>query len=145
MRALALGLALCLSVSTAVKAEQNVRAEGVVVHYSAINTTALSNEAALKLGVQRRASHAVVMLSPRRDPQVKDAAPLEARASGIVRRLTGQRQNLSWRTVQVENQPDLIAEFEIQDGEHLNFDLSVLPEGVAAPLAIRFRQQFYRE
>ena len=145
MRAFALGLALWFSLSTVVLADQSVRAEGVVVHYSAITTTALSNEAALKLGVQRRASHALVLLSPRRDPQLKDATPLAAQASGVVRRLTGQRQNLSWRTVRVEKQPDLIAEFEIQDGEHLNFDLSVLPEGVSAPLVIRFRQQFYRE
>lgn len=143
MRGLLLGLVLWAGVSTAARADQSVTAPGAVVHYSAINTTALSPESALKLGVQRRASHAVVILSPRHVPQAQTV--LNARASGVVRRLTGQRQNLSWRTVQVENQADLISEFEIQDGEYLNFDLSVLPDGLAAPLVIRFRQQFYRE
>ncbi|MGQ0529399.1 MAG: DUF4426 domain-containing protein [Panacagrimonas sp.] len=143
MRATLLGILLWAGLSAAAQADQSVTAPGVVVHYSAINTTALSPEAALKLGVQRRASHAVVILSPRHVPQAADA--LDARASGVVRRLTGQRQNLAWRTVQVENQADLISEFEIQDGEYLNFDLSVLPDGLAAPLVVRFRQQFYRD
>lgn len=123
-------------------AQQSVTGGGVTVHYSAINTTSLPADAARRLGITPRKSHALLLLSPRRE----DASPgsLGARASGHVRRLTGQRQDLVFRSVDTDGQRDLIAEFEIQDGERLAFDLSVLPEGVNAPLSLRFQQQFYR-
>lgn len=142
MRGLLATLVLLLASSLA-QAEQSVRGEGFVVHWSAMNTSALTPETAAQLSVQRRASHALVLLSPRRDPD--SAEPLGAVASGVVRRLTGQRQLLSWREIRVGTQTDLIAEFEIPDGEQLAFDLSVKPDGASYPLGIRFNQQFYRE
>lgn len=142
MRTLLATLALLLC-CTGAQAEQSVRGEGFVVHWSALNSTALTVEVAQRLGVQRRDSHALVLLSPRRETD--PAAPLTAAASGVVRRLTGQRQLLNWREVQTGGQKDLIAEFEIPDGEQLAFDLSVKPDGASYPLSIRFNQQFYRE
>ena len=94
-------------------------------------------------GQDRRATHALVLLSPRREAPPDQ--PISAAASGVVRRLTGQRQLLAWREVSTGSQRDLIAEFEIPDGEHLAFDISVKPEGASYPLAIRFNQQFYRD
>lgn len=141
MRALLLVLSL-FGFAAAAQAEQNVRGEGFVVHWAAVNTTALTAEVAQRLGVQRRASHALVVLSPRRE---SSSEPVSAAASGIVRRLTGQRQDLRWREVAAGEQRDLVAEFEIQDGEQLAFDVSVKPDGASYPLSIRFNRQFYRE
>lgn len=149
MRALLLVLSL-LGLVTSAQADQSVRGEGFIVHWSAVNTNALTADVAQRLGVQRRASHALVVLSPRREPASAAAAepaskPVSAAASGIVRRLTGQRQDLRWREVEAGGQRDLIAEFEIQDGEHLAFDISVKPDGASYPLSIRFSRQFYRD
>lgn len=141
MRCLLAGLVL-LMFSVGVGAEQDVRGEGFVVHYSAINTNALPPDVAERLGVKRRASHALILLSPRREASDEPAAAV---ASGTVRRLTGQRQDLAWRAVASGAQQDLIAEFEILDGERLAFDISVKPEGASYPLVVRFNQQFYRE
>lgn len=141
MRPLLIVIAL-LGFAVSAQAEQSVRGEGFIVHWSAVNTTALTPEVAQRLGVLRRASHALVLLSPRRENATE---PVSAAASGIVRRLTGQRQDLRWREVMAAEQRDLIAEFEIQDGERLAFDISVKPDGASYPLSIRFNRQFYRE
>jgi hypothetical protein len=118
----------------------------VVVHYSAINTTALAAPVAQRLGVKPRGSHALILLGPRRtgaDASARES--VQAVASGTVRRLTGQRQTLNFRSVDTGSGRDLIAEFEIQDGETLAFDVGVLPQGASYPLVIRFQQQFYRD
>ncbi len=123
-----------------------VTEQGLLVHYSAINSNSLGEDVARQYGIERRKSHAIILLSPRRqmDSAIQGKA-ISAVASGVVRRLTGQRQTLRWRTIEVSGQQDLIAEFEIQNGEKLNFDISVKPAGAAYPLQIRFLQQFYRE
>lgn len=132
-----------LSAAFAAAAQSSVQGrDGVVVHYGTLNTNSLAAPVARRLGVQPRSSHALITLSPR------DASgeALRATASGSVRRLTGQRQTLNFRVVENDGQPeDLIAEFEIQNGEHLNFEIEVDTAGSPYPVEIRFRQQFYRD
>lgn len=144
MRLLLTVLLMMVTASVA-RADQSVSGEGFVVYYSAVNTTSLSPDIASRLGVKQRSSHALLLLSPRREAPADAKNFVAAAASGTVRRLTGQRQELSWRKIDAAGQRDLVAEFEIQDGEHLNFDVSVLPEGASYPLSIKFRQQFYRD
>lgn len=122
--------------------QQTVSGTGYVVHYAAMAEHDLSAQVAQQLGITPRGDRALVILSPRREPA---AAPLPATASGSVRRLTGQTQMLTWRPVDAGGQTDLIAEFEIPDGEHLVFDLNVRADGAPFPLEIHFQQQFYRD
>lgn len=137
--------AAILLMSTALGARAGtVEDEGFVVHYSATPTMALNAPVAERYGIQRRASHALLLLSTRHvvDGQPK---PVPAQALGAVRRLTGQRQALAFRAIEIEGQHDLVAEFEIPNGEQLAFDLSVLIEGAPRPIDLRFLQKLYRE
>ncbi len=130
-------LSLCWTVALA---GGTVEDAGWQVHYSATPTTQLQPEIARRYGIEPRASHAIVLLSPR-----KNGTSVGAQAIGIARRLTGQSQQLQWRTVDVEGQQDLIAEFEILNGEQMTLDISVLVEGAPRPIEIRFLQRFYRQ
>lgn len=129
-----------LSAWTAAAAGTVTGTDGRVVHYGSMNTDQLSAEVAQRLEIRPRASHALLVLSPR-DAQGRSVA---ASASGEVRRLTGQRQTLAFLTRGEPGQQDLIAEFEIQDGEHLDFEIRIRLEGEPYPLDLRFRRQFYR-
>lgn len=113
---------------------------GRVVHYGTMNTAGLTGEVAQRLQVKPDPARALIVLSPR-DAQ---SHSLPAQASGHVRRLTGQRQTLQFREVGRATQRDLVAEFEILNGERLVFEVDVRLEGIASPLQIRFNQPFYR-
>ena len=113
---------------------------GYVVHYSATSSMQLAPAISERYGIERRPSHAVVLLSPRDS----SGQPVAAQAIGVARRLTGQRQALEWRTLDIEGQQDLLAEFEILNGEQMALDISVLLEGAPRPIEIRFLQKFYR-
>ena len=132
--------ALLLSVGAAGAAGTVTGTEGRVVHYGSMNTDQLAAEVAQRLEIRPRASHALLVLSPRD----ADGHSVAASATGEVRRLTGQRQSLAFQTRGKPGQQDLIAEFEIQDGEHLNFEIQIRLEGEPYPLELRFRRQFYR-
>ncbi len=127
-------------------AADTIREQGYLLHYSATNTLSLTEDVAHQFGIQRRKSHAILLLSPRAENVREESSlPVHALASGTVRRLTGQRQTLQWREIEIDGQFDLVAEFEIQNGEKLAFDVSVKPEGAVRPISIRFLQQFYRD
>lgn len=139
-------LTLLLLLSPFSWAAGTIQEQTFVIHYSAVNTGILAEDIARKFGIVQRKSHAIILISPRKKLSEGQAdSSVSAIASGHVRRLTGQRQVLAWREIQVDNQFDLIAEFEIQDGEKLDFDISVKPDGAARPISIRFLQQFYRD
>ncbi len=135
-----------LLLSLFARAADTIQEQGYLLHYSAINTLSLTEDIARQFGIKRRKSHAIFLLSPRAQNALEAGSdPVRALASGTVRRLTGQRQTLQWREIEIDGQFDLVAEFEIQNGEKLAFDVSVKPEGAVRPISIRFLQQFYRD
>lgn len=115
--------------------------DGRRVHYGTMNTASLDPEVAQRLQVKPDQGRALVVLSPR-DAQGHSIA---ATAEGRVRRLTGQSQDLAFRESGTSGQRDLIAQFDIQNGERLVFEIDVRMEGLSYPLQIRFNQPFYRD
>ncbi|HEX4896186.1 MAG TPA: DUF4426 domain-containing protein [Solimonas sp.] len=134
-----LGL-LVLVTAGAADAQQVVEAGGYRVNYAALNTMQLSPEIARRYGVKRRGDRALLLLNVRRDGK---AVPASGR--GTARGLTGHTEKLELRQVRVDDSYDLIAEFEILDGEFLHVEAQVLPAGGSTPIAVKFRQQYYRE
>lgn len=132
-------LLLCLSMSQAL-ANGSVEDAGVIIHYSATPSLQLTPAVAERYGIERRKNHALVLLSPRKDGQ-----SVSAQAIGVARRLTGERQKLEWRSVEVAGSQDLIAEFKFLKGVQFAIDISVLAQGAPRPIEIRFLRKFYPE
>jgi hypothetical protein len=59
--------------------------------------------------------------------------------------LTGQMKNVIMRRIDEEEAIYYIGETAIANRETLIFDISVTPEGVAAPSNIRFKREFFTD
>jgi hypothetical protein len=144
MRLLLLLLGLA-GASVPASADQSVSQGEYRVHYAAINSQALTPEIAARYGVTRRANQALLVLNAQRRAGDGPAQPVAATASGIARDLIGDTQTLQFRSVREDGIDTLVAPFRFDDQQVLNFEIRILPAGAAAPLALRFGQQFFKE
>lgn len=143
MRALLLILLMTLSLQAG--AEQAVRSGPYSVHYAAIRTTDLTPEVARQFGVRRSAKQALLVLNVQRDEGAPLPSPVPATATGTVTSLLGHRQTLSLRPMQEGGVHYVIGRFETLTAEYLTLEISVLPDGAATPIPLKFQQQFFNE
>ncbi len=134
-------LLLC---SWAVAAEQFVDAGSYRVHYAAINTTMLTPEVARQFGVSRTRNEILLVLNAQQQIDGR-YVPVPATARGTATTLLGHLQKLALRPVREADVHYVVAAFQTLDGEYMTIEAQVLPEGADAPLAVKFRQQFYRD
>ncbi|MGB0956297.1 MAG: DUF4426 domain-containing protein [Panacagrimonas sp.] len=137
-----IAIALLLTTLTA-RAEQYVEQDGFRVHYAALPTTDLQPEVAKRFGVSRSSRRILLVLNAQRvlaDGQTQSVA---ATGNGNASSLLGHVQKLRLRSEREADVHYLLAQLQALDGEYLNFDLSVTPEGTQRPIGIRFQQQFY--
>lgn len=145
LRSVAFVAALALALHAIVaQAEQYVDAGEFRVHYAAINTAQLTPEVARQFGVARTRNQILLVLNAQQNVEGR-YLPVPATATGTATTLLGHIQKLALRPIREADVHYVIATFETLDGEFMTIDAQVLPAGGNAPIAIKFKQQFYRD
>lgn len=117
--------------------------EGITVHYAALPTLDLRPEIARSYSITRSAARGLLNVAVRQAQADGSSRALRATIEGAATNLAGQRQALRLREVVEGEAIYYLAEPRIAAGETLDFSLSVLPEGAATPIQLRFRQEFF--
>lgn len=137
-----LSLATLLATPSA-PAQTTTERGDIVVHHSAIATTALQPEVARQYAITRSAGRALLNIAVQRRQADGSTRAVTAAVSGAATTASGQRQELAVREVREGDAIYYLAEPRITAPETLNFELAVTPEGESAPLSVRFSQEFF--
>jgi hypothetical protein len=135
---------LMLTLSFGAHAEQFVDAGRYRVHYAAVNTTSLTPEVARQFGVDRTRNEILLVLNAQHEVDGRHL-PIAATATGTATTLLGHVQKLALRPVREADVHYVVASFQTLDGEFMTISAQVVPEGADTPIAVTFRQQFYRD
>ncbi|SDM47602.1 protein of unknown function [Franzmannia pantelleriensis] len=140
-----LGLALWL-LSPLAGAQQFEQVGDYQVHYSAVNTSFLSDEVAETYGIQRSPAHALLNVSVVEEQDDGSTHPVNVAVSGSVGPLSGSQSALAFRNVRgADDTRAQIATFRIHDDEPMRFDLDVTYDRNREPERVSFIQRFYIE
>jgi len=130
---------LSLLVLLGVNAQANVHSvEDYDIHYSVINTSALSPDVASKYGIERSQRVAMVNIAVQRKGK-----PVPANVFGKGRNLTGQLIDLRFNEVIEGDAIYYLATYRINDGEKIQFELQVQPEKKGVLIPLNFSKQMY--
>jgi hypothetical protein len=142
MRTLVAMMLLLVAFAAAPAVAQNsLRVDEFVLHWSAIPTTTLTPEIAKQAGVTRSANRLLVNVAVRRgEPGADTAAP--ARVAIAMTNLAGQRELLAVREVREGDAIYYLAEATIAGEDRLTFEIEALPAG-GRPMRATFRQDFF--
>jgi hypothetical protein len=116
---------------------------GVTVHYSALSTLELRPEIARAYSITRSGARALLNVAVQQRQADGTSHAITATVEAAATNLAGQRQDLRLREVRDGEAIYYLAEPRIAARDTLDFALSVLPEGAAAPITVRFRQEFF--
>jgi hypothetical protein len=137
-------LGFALSLLPALGAAESSTTRGpYTIHYSALPSTLITPEVARDSGLTRSASRGllnIAVIKKDGDREFAVTAVIEAAATNHA----GQRQSLRMREVRQGDAIYYLGEPRISDGERLDFELRISPEGADEPLLLRFAQSFHR-
>ncbi|MGC3874792.1 DUF4426 domain-containing protein [Halomonas sp. GXIMD04776] len=136
---------LSMVMSPLASAEQLERVGDYRIHYSAVNTSFLTQEVAAAYDIQRSKVMALLSVSVLEDQPDGTARPVQANVEGKVGNLAGQSQPLSFRTVREDGAIYQLAVFRIQEDEPMRFNLEVGYDRNQEPAEIAFMQRFFIE
>jgi hypothetical protein len=74
-----------------------------------------------------------------------DSASVPADVAVKTVNLTGQLKNVAMRKIEEQEAVYYVGETAVANRETLIFDITVTPEGVAAPSEVRFKREFYTD
>lgn len=135
------GLALSLLPLLAV-AQSSTTRDPYTIHYSALPSTLISPEVARNSGLTRSASRGLLNIAVIKKDEAREhavTAVIEASATNAA----GQRQSLRMREVREGEAIYYLGEPRISEGERLDFEVRVTPEGAGEPVLLRFAQTFH--
>lgn len=138
---LLLGFALILLPLSA-SAQSSTTRGPYTIHYSALPSTLITPEVARNSGLTRSASRGllnIAVIKKEGEREFAVTAVIEAAATNP----SGQRQSLRMREVREGEAIYYLGEPRISEGERLDFELRITPEGTGAPLPLRFTQTFH--
>ena len=113
-----------------------------VVHFSAQSTDQLTTDIAKAYNIVRSKDRAMLTVSIVRKA---DGRPVPGTVDVKTVNLTGQLKNVVLRRIDEQDAVYYIGETPIANRETLVFDISVTPEGAAAPSDMRFKREFYTD
>jgi hypothetical protein len=114
------------------------------VHFNALRSDALTQEVAAAYGIQRSTNR--VMLTVTVLHKQADRAPrkpVDAEVQVDAYNLNGQLKNMEVRRISEGDAIYYIGDGGISGAEILVFDIAVKPDGVAAPMKVKFKREFY--
>lgn len=114
------------------------------IHFNAVRTDTLSPQIASSYGIQRSSSRVMLNVTIlRKQADHAPRMPVEAAVAVDAYNLNGQLKNLEMRRVSEGEAIYYIGEVSISGNEILVFDIAATPAGEAAPLAVKFKREFY--
>ncbi len=114
-----------------------------VVHFNALTTDLLPPRVATEYGITRSHNRGMINVVVLRKVLGASGKPVAASVQGTATNLTGQQRALNLQEVREPNAIYYIAEFGISNGETMDFELALRPEGTEQTLNVRFQQQFF--
>jgi len=136
-------LAMLMTTSFAVHAEQSQSMGDYVIHYNAFATGDLSPAIAKTYGITRSKNRALLNVTVLKKVLGTPGQPVTGQLKVSAINLSRQMQNLEPREVKEGNAIYYLTEFTIADQEIIDFTLDVTPEHQTETAHIQFRQQFF--
>ena len=143
MKVLSLSLLIFTLISTNVIAEQKIEDDNYIVHYSAINTTMLTPEVAKASGITRSRKRGMLNIAVQKKQKSGKIEGVLAQLNGNVRNLIGQQRTLGFNVITEGSAIYYLAEFFIDNGERLSFEINVQPTPQYRGLKVSFDQTFF--
>jgi hypothetical protein len=139
-------LLLCLAPINA-SAEQKLVFGEYEVHYMGLNSSFLTSEVAKMYDIPRSGSLGflnIAVLQNTKDSPMPSA--LDAKVTGTIRNLIGQKRTLEFRRVREGKAIYYISTFNFDDGDMYNIDLDIVPSNAKQKnFDVKFSQRFYTE
>ena len=143
MKIFSLSLLIFTLISTNVIAEQKIEDDNYIVHYSAINTTMLTPEVAKASGITRSRKRGMLNIAVQKKQKGNKIEGVLAQLNGNVRNLIGQQRTLDFNVITEGSAIYYLAEFFLDDGERLSFEINVQPTPQYRGLKVSFDQTFF--
>jgi hypothetical protein len=140
----ALAFILLAGLANTALAEKSKDIGDFVVHYNALTTDFLSPETARAYDIQRSANRAMVTISVLKRNMGVPNKPVKAEIEIRATNLNQQVKPMQVREIVDQGAIYYIAEFKITDGETVDFNVEVVPEGGPRG-TVTFRQQFFAD
>ena len=132
---------LLAALAAPVRAENALRVDDFVLHWSAVPTTMLTPEVARQSGVTRSANRVLVNIAVRRGETGRDVAAAASVAIAVTN-LAGQRELLQVREVREGDAIYYLAEARVTGQDVLTFEVEAKPAG-GRPMRTSFRHEFF--
>ncbi|WP_034415144.1 DUF4426 domain-containing protein [Candidatus Photodesmus blepharus] len=124
-------------------ADQFKSIKDIEVHYSAFNSTFLTDQVAQRYGIRRNSHSAIINIVLLDNARTRKPATT-AKISGISKNLIGHVYKLAFKEIKEGNSIYYLAEFPITNEENIFFDLDI-NAGNKGIGKLQFRQIFYIE
>jgi len=121
--------------------EQSREIDNHVIYYNVLPTSALPEAMARAYGFTRSETRIMLNIAVQRSDE-EPHRPVEARIDAKAVNLTGQLKRFRMREIKEEEAIYYIGDIRINEGETLDFELSITPEGERRAEVIRFRRAF---
>ena len=115
------------------------------VHYSAFTTDFIPAEVAKQYGITRSKNRAMMNISVIKKVMNTSVQPVRAEIVATATNLNKQLRKLAVKEHVESGAIYYISEFPVSNGETLDFNLAVTPEGMADAYEFTFQQQFVTE
>ena len=138
-------LLAALFFSVPVAAEQSKTFGDYTIHYSAFPSDLLTPEVARNYKITRSKSRAILNISVLKKNMGTTGQPVKSKVEAIATNLSQQLREVELREIQVENAIYYLGQVRVSNGETLEFELNITPEGESAALNFKFRQKFFTE
>jgi hypothetical protein len=129
----------------AASAEQAKVFGDYTVHYSAFTTDVLTPEVAKSYQIPRSKNRALLNISVLKKLMGTTGQPVKASVKATATNLSAQLRELEVKELAEHGAVYYIAQATVANEETLRYDISITPEGEAAPFTFSFDQQFFTE
>lgn len=138
---LLLGFALTQSSAFAQSSE---RFGDYIVHFNALSTESIGAAMAKHYSITRSNRHGMMNISVQMADDANGGSALNAKISGTSVNLMGQKSNIEFREIP-GSYVSYIGLFPVKGPDTYTFNLTILPEGAARLINLRFNQNFAGE
>lgn len=129
--------------SFSVQAENAEEFGQYVVHHNALTTDSLAPEIAEAYNIRRSKNRVMLNVVVLKTATGAGGKPVPAEVSATATNLSAQMRMLKLREIRKDAAIYYIADFNVNDGEVIDFVVDVKPESMNKPYAVKFRQQFF--
>lgn len=128
-------------VPVAAQDENVLETEDHLIYYNVLPTSALPEAMAQAYGITRSDTRILLNITVQ-ERDGDDRNPVAARINAQAVNLNGQLRRFRMREITEEEAIYYIGDISVNEGETLDFELEVAPEGKRNPETIEFRRKF---